>query len=260
MNTPAHLEDQDPSLGYGDDFYAHSANLARDAARTIVPLVVTLTPTSSVIDVGCGVGIWLNAFVEAGIEEICGLDSPEVPLPMLKIPAEHFVGCDLTAPPVLGRTFDLAVSLEVAEHLPPEAAAGFVAYLTSLAPVVVFSAAIPGQGGTEHINEQWPGYWARLFAANGFEAHDVLRPVLWNLEGIEPFYKQNIIVYAKSGHDLDVAALPEHDRPLALVHPETFEYQHDALVRRFSVPMSVRAHLRTFPRALRDAVATRLHR
>lgn len=258
MNAPNEHDKSSPELGYGDDFYAHSANMARDAARIIIPMITALTPTTSVVDVGSGAGIWLNAFIEAGITDVCGLDSPEVPRSLLEIPEEAFLGCDLTAPPALERTFDLAVSLEVAEHLPPSAASDFIGYLTSLAPVVLFSAAIPGQGGTEHINEQWPSYWADLFRSNGFDAHDVLRPVLWNLEGVEAFYRQNIIVYAKTGHALDTSSLPEPSNPLDLVHPETFKYQHDTLVSRFSVPMSVKAHLRTFPGALRDAVKHRL--
>lgn len=258
VNTSSDQDTLNPELGYGDVFYAHSANMARDAARVVIPLLAGLTPTSSVVDVGSGVGIWLNAFVEAGVTDVCGLDSPEIPRSMLKIPAESFIGCDLTQPPALGRTFDLAMSLEVAEHLPPSAASDFIRYLTSLAPVVVFSAAIPGQGGTQHINEQWPSYWAELFRSNGFEPHDVLRPVLWNLEGVEAFYRQNIIVYAKTGHVLNTGSLPEPEIPLDLVHPKTFAYQHDSLVARFSTPMSVRGHLRTFPGALRDAVKRRL--
>jgi hypothetical protein len=61
------------------------------------------------------------------------------------------------------RTFDLAICLEVAEHLPPEAAEGFIDSLTRLAPVVLFSAAITFQVGNQHLNGQWPDYWATLF-------------------------------------------------------------------------------------------------
>ena len=63
---------------------------------------------------------------------------------------------DLAQPLQIDRRFDLALSLEVAEHLPPECGSEFVQTLTDLSSVILFSAAIPFQGGTDHLNEQWP--------------------------------------------------------------------------------------------------------
>ena len=89
----------------------------------------------------------------------------------------------------------MAISLEVAEHLPETAAAGFVASLCRHADVVLFSAAIPAQGGDNHINEQWQSYWAKLFAQEGFEVFDLVRPRFWS-EGRIPFwYRQNMLLY-----------------------------------------------------------------
>jgi hypothetical protein len=75
-------------------------------------------------------------------------------------------------PARLSGVFDIALCLEVAEHVPAHLAPRLVAFLTSLSPVVVFSAATPGQGGQSHINEQPPSYWSRLFNSDGF-AEDV---------------------------------------------------------------------------------------
>jgi hypothetical protein len=133
---------------------------------------------------------------------------------------------DLTSPLELGRRYDLAISLEVAEHLPPEAAAGFVASLTRAAPVVAFSAAIPGQGGRGHVNEQWPAYWAELFARHGYEPVDALRPLLWDDPGVEWWYAQNVVVFASAeglGRHPRLGEHPQRGRtPLALVHPRRF--------------------------------------
>jgi hypothetical protein len=145
----------------------------------------------------------------------------------LHIPPERFTARDLERPLDLGRTFDLVVSLEVAEHLPPESAATFVASLTGLGSLVLFSAAAPHQGGTHHVNEQWPAYWARLFEERGHVAVDCLRRRLWADERVEWWYAQNMVLYVERSH---LEALPrlraEHrwagGVPPALVHPRRF--------------------------------------
>ena len=123
---------------------------------------------------------------------------------------DRFVAHDLTRPlpdAVLYERHDLALSLEVAEHLPEARAASFVGELCELAPVVVFSAAVPGQGGTGHVNEQWAEYWARLFERNGFHVSAALRWRFWNNSSVENWYRQNILVAASRPQD----------------HPELFE-------------------------------------
>lgn len=180
---------------YDAQFYAAQADASYRSAAVVTPHIVELFAPMSVVDVGCGVGTWLRAFAECGVTQLLGLDGPHVDPVALRIPAAQFRAHDLRTPlPEVGR-FDLALSLEVAEHLPDECADGLVAALTRLAPIVVFSAAIPGQGGTSHVNEQWPDYWAALFRRHQFEQLDVLRPLIWQDERIEWWYRQNIFVY-----------------------------------------------------------------
>lgn len=92
---------------------------------------------------------------------------------------------DLRTCPNLKRSFDLACALEVAEHLPADVANQFVALLVNAAPVEVFSAAIPRQGGKGHVNEQWPTYWASLFANHGYMAVDCIRPAVYGNEHVD---------------------------------------------------------------------------
>jgi hypothetical protein len=92
--------------------------------------------------------------------------------------------------------YDLAVCLEVAEHLPESSAADLVRALTAFAPVVLFSAAVPGQGGVGHINEQWPAYWKGLFEQHGFYRRDPIRPRIWTNERVHWWYRQNIFLFA----------------------------------------------------------------
>ena len=189
---------------YDQAFYADVSRMARDSAKAIVPIVVELVQPTSVIDVGCGTGTWLTAFVEQGVTTYLGIDGDYVPRDALSIDASHFVAADLRRPVSVGHTtYDLAVSLEVAEHLPEEAGDVFVDSLTRLAPVVLFSAAIPGQGGVDHINERWQDYWAERFALRRFVPLDAIRPRVWDNEKVAWFYAQNTLLYA---HEDAVAA------------------------------------------------------
>ena len=157
------------------------------SAKVIVPLVMDLVRPASVVDVGCGTGVWLAQFVEAGVSTWLGLDGDYVNRADLRIDPQTFQAADLAEPQRLDQRFDLAVSLEVGEHLPEEAAAILVGSLVAAAPVVLFSSAIPGQGGNHHINEQWPEYWAELFEQQNYVTADVIRPKVWDNESVAPF-------------------------------------------------------------------------
>src|SRR5436309_14636146 len=133
---------------------SHTAG-SRQSAEAIVPLVFALLKPQSVIDVGCGLGTWLSVFEEFGVKDVFGIDGDHVDRSMLQISNERFTAFDLKKPIQIDRRFDLVVSLEVAEHLPKDCAKTFVHSLTRLGPVILFSAAIPFQGGRAHLNEQW---------------------------------------------------------------------------------------------------------
>lgn len=209
------------STPYAADFYRAHQTASRRSAQVLVPMLVDLFHPASIVDAGCGSGEWLAVFAEHGVGDYLGLDGPWVEPAQLAIPAHRFQPCDLAHPFHLPRTFDLVISLEVAEHLPAFAAAGFVRSLTELGPVVLFSAAVPGQGGVCHINEQWPGYWAAHFRAQGYEAIDCLRPRLWSHPDVEWWYAQNVLLFARPGV-LHLDAAPCNAN-LDLVHRELYE-------------------------------------
>lgn len=182
---------------YDSSFYENRDISTRASAEKITEVLCSILSVSSVCDVGCGVGTWLSVFKIRGAEEICGLDGEWVEKAKLVIPFKNFIQTDLSNPPNLGRTFDLAMSLEVAEHIPEAKAGQFIRFLTSLAPVVMFSGAIPGQGGIGHVNEQWPSYWTPLFNSNGFVLLDCIRPRIWDSPELLMWYRQNILLYAR---------------------------------------------------------------
>jgi SAM-dependent methyltransferase len=212
---------------YDEDFFADIQSGSRLSAKAIVPLVVELIKPSSVVDVGCGTGEFLKVFQEYGVHEVLGIDGAYVKKSQLAIPNEHFMALDISLPFTVDRTYDLAVCLEVGEHLPPECAPGLIESLTCLAPVILFSAAIPLQGGNNHANEQWLEYWVQLFRARGFEPVDALRKRIWNNRQIEIWYRQNIILFCTeqvmvSNNILEKEFRATNLDQLSLVHPELF--------------------------------------
>lgn len=178
------------------------------------------------VDVGCGVGTWLKAASELGVRDLAGLDGSYVDRALLQIPPDTFTAVDLTQPFSLGRSFDVALSLEVAEHLPEASAASFIESLTRLAPVVLFSAAIPKQMGEHHVNEQWQTWWVERFSRVGYTAVDAIRPRIWDDAQVEWWYAQNTLLMVRddvlaasdSLQRARAAAVGPHD----LVHPRAY--------------------------------------
>lgn len=215
---------------YDQPFYDMIRPGVQDSAAALVPLLMSLFSPTSVLDVGCGEGWWASAFEDAGVASIIGIDGPENADGHRLV--SRFHGADLSAGqwPAIGARSDLVLCLEVAEHLPAERAEWLVERLcfsTTEDGVVVFSAAIPGQGGVGHVNEQWPAYWADLFWKQWFMASGALRLRIWDDDRIENWYRQNLLVATRSPY-----AYPRVDwhspaaAPLPLVHPVLFEHTH----------------------------------
>jgi SAM-dependent methyltransferase len=181
---------------YGSDFYRFLSSFALRSARRIIPKLTAVMSVRSVADFGCGQGAWLSAWADAGAS-VAGLDGPYVDRRDLLIDPRDFHTADLTAPIDLGRQFDLVQSLEVAEHLPADKAEQFVKTLTGHGPLILFSAAVPGQGGENHVNEQPPDYWRALFREWGYAAFDYLRPLVCDDPAIARWYRFNAIVYIR---------------------------------------------------------------
>ncbi|NUS16230.1 MAG: class I SAM-dependent methyltransferase [Streptomyces sp.] len=213
-----------PASAYGAWFYAGQQDGSRRSAARVLPLVFDLVRPSSVVDVGCGVGSWLAAARQLGVEDVLGVDGPWVSPDALHVPPQCFRQRDLAHPLHLDRRFDLAMCLEAAEHFDADRADSLVADLCALADVVLFSAAIPGQTGTDHRNEQWPPYWRGRFEQWGYVLVDCLRARLWDDPEIEPWYAQNAFLYVDAGRlaadgRLRAAAEETGRMPLCAVHP-----------------------------------------
>jgi SAM-dependent methyltransferase len=194
------------------------------SARLILSILFERYRPRSIVDVGCGIGTWLAVAAELGVKEILGLEGDWLDPALARIAPERIRATDLEQPFDLGKRFDLAICLEVAEHLSPQAAAGFVESLTRHADVVLFSAAIPLQGGDHHVNEQFPDYWEGLFAARNYVAVDLVRPQIWYSTDVLVWLRQNTIVFAAEALAADGGPFGGLGSagPLSLVHPEVF--------------------------------------
>src|SRR5256885_15969550 len=115
------------------------------------------------------------------------------------IDAANLRAADLANPIDLGRRFDLVQSLEVAEHLPAVKAESFVDTLIAHGSLVLFSAALPGQGGENHVNEQPLDYWRDIFRSRGYLPVDYLRPLITGDPAIQSWYRYNILLYVEAG-------------------------------------------------------------
>lgn len=209
---------------YDDEFYLALREGARKSATVIVPLVLHYVQPRSIVDVGCGTGTWLSVFRDHGITDILGVDGTHVNKELLEIPESCFLTSDLRSPFRLDRQFDLVVSMEVAEHLPAECAGIFVDTLAGLGPLILFSAAIPLQGGTHHVNEQWPDYWAALFERTGYVPVDPIRKRVWRNPDVDFWYAQNPLVFVRRELLGRYPVLRQEFEnaagiPLSLVHP-----------------------------------------
>lgn len=186
---------------YDEAFYDDQAGGSSEAAQVVLPLAFDMLEHAprSVVDVGCGVGTWLERALAWGVEEVVGIDGAYVPLDKLRIDRGAFVPADLQKDFVtaLNRKFDLAICLEVAEHLPPAHGPSFVRQLCALSDKILFSAAVPGQGGTGHVHENWAEYWGILFARRGFACYDPLRDRIWTHPQVPWWYAQNILMFSR---------------------------------------------------------------
>jgi SAM-dependent methyltransferase len=239
------LDGIDEGLSRGD--YALDSHVSRnslDSANIVIPFLLRYLQPRSVLDLGCKHGEWLVAFKRFGAGRVLGIDL-ERRRPYVLLAPDEFRVADLSNPLAIDDRFDLAVCIEVAEHLPWKAAEPLVETLTRVAPVVLFSAATPGQGGHGHVNEQPRDYWRRLFSDRGFTSLDCVRPHIWQDPRVASWYRLNMVLFVNDGGLQRWPALREESaRPLAddveLVDVDTFRWSRRLKDSMRELPMIAR--------------------
>ncbi len=193
------------------------------SAQEIIPYLLNYIKPESIIDIGCGLGQWLKIFEERGVKRIVGVDGNHVPKDKIFINPKFFIEANLEDIEILSsildnEKFDLAINLEVAEHLKPQSAKKFIDFITSLSDTILFSAAIPNQTGENHFNEQNHDYWQKLFAKKDYVFLDVFREKLWSNAKINWWYRQNMFLVVRKGTEL--SKIKKQYNGNVYIHPE----------------------------------------
>ncbi len=212
--TPIYARQVQP---YTAEIHKNEYRGSRQSARVILPLVLReYQGLTSIVDVGGGVGAWLDAAFEIGFTNLILIDSAYVDRSQIRIEQIKLINHNLENQlPSIDMKFDLAVCVEVAEHLNESRAESFIKDLCQLSDLILFSAAIPGQGGYKHVNEKWLSYWVAKFEENDYRPRDILRKQIWENNDVDWWYRQNIILFERGENDTE-------NPPLDLVHPEQF--------------------------------------
>jgi hypothetical protein len=199
----------------------------KTCAKIVLEHVLKLVDVKSAADVGCCLGTWTQSLIENGVKDVIPIDGPWCDMDLLSkhIDVSKFVAHDLNKGVFNdGNRYDLAICLEVAEHVEPQNELNVVETLVGLSDTILFSAAIPHQGGDGHVNEQWPSHWRELFRRYGYEFVDVIRPYIWTRDEVYRWYKQNMFIVTKQEKVDDVMKrfneLHIENQMLDVVHPK----------------------------------------
>jgi SAM-dependent methyltransferase len=191
---------------YSHKFYTKQLAESSNSAKYLVPIINSWFKPKTVIDVGCGVGAWLEVWKrQDNVTEVIGIDAQFVDKTLMRVDmGSEFIETDLNEKLPQLKRFDLAMCLEVAEHLEENRAKTFVEDLTKLSNIVLFSAAIPGQEGTKHINEQYLNYWVEKFKEHNFKCYDVVRPLIWDVQSVAWWFRQNTVLFVNDSEKLNI--------------------------------------------------------
>lgn len=207
---------------YDSEFYKMIAEIIPDE-RQIIPYVLEQIKPTSIVDFGCGEGRWIKEAKKNNPDiKVLGLDGYYVNRDKLLISRDEFMEVDLRERIELGQKYDLAISTEVAEHIEKEYADVFVDNLVRASDCILFSAAIPGQGGEHHVNEQWQSYWVKKFESRGYETDVSIRNYFWNDDCINCWRRQNLLMFSKN------RKINAKSDIVDVVHPSMLKYCVDA--------------------------------
>jgi SAM-dependent methyltransferase len=192
-----------PEKMYDPKYYERHFNEYREWEIRLAKFFSDRYKINSVIDIGCGVGSYLEGHVRSGVTKVRGLEynykSAVGYFPDILKP--HISYADATKPLDINDKFDCAWSVEVAEHIMPSGTEQFIDNLTSLTEnYILLTAAPPGQSGTGHIKLREKQFWIDAIKAKGFDYLEDEVKVLqeeWKKLGAEWYITKNVMLFKK---------------------------------------------------------------
>jgi SAM-dependent methyltransferase len=168
------MADMDGREYNNEAYYAHIYALSdsenQAIYRSMAEEIVRTVGPKSVLDAGCAVGYLVSGFRDIGVDA-WGIDISEYAISQGREEHKPYLRAQSVFDPLpeqFPQSFDMVVSLEVAEHLPEELADSFIGRLCELADTVVFSSSPYDLKDKTHYNVQQAEYWCKRFAAHGF--------------------------------------------------------------------------------------------
>lgn len=219
---------------YDEEFYNLIIKYNYPSAQTVVPLVAELVKPKSIIDFGCGVGCWLKAFDEyCKLKRMMGLEGDWLVKEKLMVSEKNIRYVDFMNDWEISseELYDLAICLEVAEHLNEERGNLLLDNMTKVSNIILFSAAIPQQGGSGHVNERWQSYWIQKFQDRKYVCADIIRPNIWGNSKVLAHYRQNMFLFVRKEYIEKIPVLQEYiGYPMLMdvVHPDIYSQQRVA--------------------------------
>lgn len=194
------------------------------SAISILEFILSFYNFNSLVDLGCGMGTWCKAASDLGVKYILGIDQHEYEQEYMLIDDRNYMKFDLKNELDNYGKFDIAVSVEVAEHIDSAYVNTFIRNVCSQSNIVLFSAALPFQGGTGHINEKKCSFWKQQFNKYGYEIIDCIRPHFWDNSKLEIWYRNNCVLFVKNHvYSQFIRKIPNDIQPLDIIHPEMLE-------------------------------------
>ena len=183
---------------YDPEFFDYTISSELGSSPDVAGILIKYYNPRSVIDIGCGCGIYIKAFHDLGIEDVIGYDGSKHAIERGLLPAKMIMH-DLREPLCINRKYDLCLCIEVAEHIENEYSKQLVETLVNASDIVFFTAAAPGQGGLHHVNEQPFKFWEEIFRSFGFQKDHLTEEVRKKMidRGVVYWITKNAVIYKK---------------------------------------------------------------
>ena len=239
---------------YDSKYYNNLGSISYNAARIVLRDLYQIYPYTSLVDFGCGSASWLKAANEIikKDKKLTGIDG-DYSKNIHIFNDANFIYKNLEDEVNIEK-HDLAISLETAEHLSPGRASSFVKDLCKASDVILFSAAVDGHGGTNHLNENNPSYWINHFKNNSYDPFIFLnRKKYWYHESFKkcPYYISGSFLYIKRDTYLykRLDHLKVKDGELVdIIHPYILAWRKD---ENFGIKMNYRKFITSIKKFLK---------